>query len=65
MLLILTINTNMEYATLYFKYLVLTLINGKPIIKPIRRLEQELCVNASRVKTDLRGGDHGYIGLYL
>ena len=57
--------TNVDYATLYFKYPVPTPINREPTNKTIKRLKQELRANASSVKTDLGGGDHGYLGLYL
>ena len=57
--------TNVDYATLYFKYPVPTPINGEPTNKTIKRLKQELRANASSVETDLVGGDHGYLGLYL
>ena len=58
-------NTNVDYATLYFKYPVPTPINGEPTNKTIKRLKQELRANSSSVETDLGGGDHGYLGLYL
>ena len=65
MLLISTMNTNVDYVMIYFKYPVPTPINGEPTNKTIKRLKQELCANASSVETDLEGGDHGYLGLYL
>ena len=58
-------NTNVDYATLYFKYPVPTPINGEPTNKTLKRLKQELRANSSSVETDLGGGDHGYLGLYL
>ena len=57
--------TNVDYATLHFKYPVPTPINGEPTNKTIKRLKQELRANVSSVETDLGGGDHGYLGLYL
>ena len=56
---------NVDYATLYFKYPVPNPINGEPTNKNIKLLKQELRGNASSVKTDLGGSDHGYIGLFL
>ena len=57
--------TNIDYANLYFKYPVPTPINGEPTNKTLKRLKQELRANASSVETDLGGGNHGYLGLYL
>ena len=57
--------TNVDYATLYFKYPVPIPIIGEPNNKSIKRLKQELRANSSSVDTDLGGGDHGYLGLYL
>jgi len=57
--------TNIDYATLYFKYPVPTPINGEPTNKTLKRLKQELRANASSVETDLGGGNHGYLGLFL
>ena len=57
--------TNIDYTTLYFKYPVPTPIYGKPTNKILKRLEQELRVNASSVETDLGGGNHGILGLFL
>ena len=56
---------NVDYATLYFKYPVPTPIIGEPTNKSIKQLKQELRANSSSVDTDLGGGDHGYLGLYL
>ena len=57
--------TNVNYATLYFKYPVPTPINGEPTNKKIKRLKHELRANVSSVDIDLGGGDHGYLGVYL
>ena len=57
--------TNVNYATLYFKYPVPTPINGKPTNKSIKRLKTEIHTNAWSIDTDLGGGDHRYLGLYL
>ena len=57
--------TNVDYAKLYFKYPVTTPINGESTKKSIKRLKIEIRANASSVNTDLGGGDHGYLGLYL
>ena len=42
-----------------------TPINGEPTNKSIRLLKTEIRANASSVDTDLGGGDHGYLSLYL
>jgi len=47
------------YSSSYFKYKIPTPIQGKPTYKSLKRL------NASLVKTDLGGGNHGYLGLVL
>ena len=57
--------TNVDYAKLYFRYPDPTPIIGEPTNKAIKRLKLELRANASSVETDLGGGDHGYLGLYL
>ena len=57
--------TNVDYATLYFKYTVPTHINVKPTNKTIKRLKQELRANTNSVDTYLGGGNHRYLGLYL
>ena len=57
--------TNVDYATLYFKYPVPTPIIREPTQKTLKRLKHELRANASSVDIDLGGGDHGYLGLYL
>ena len=57
--------TNVNYATLYFKYQVLTSINGEPTNKSIKRLKTEIRVNACSVDTDLGDSDQRYLGLYL
>ena len=54
-----------DYAVSYFKYKTLTPIQGAPTNKTLKRLKQELRANASRVESDLGGGDHGYLGLVL
>ena len=56
---------NVNYATLYFKYLVPTAINREPTNKSIKRLKIEICANASSVDIYLGDGDHGYLDLYL
>ena len=55
----------MYYASSYFKYKKPTPIRGVPIHKTIKRLKLELQANGSSVKTDLGGGNHGYLGLIL
>ena len=57
--------TNVDYATLYFKYPVPTTINGEPTNKTIKRLKQELRTNTSSAETDLGEGNCGYIELFL
>ena len=54
-----------DYAASYFKYKTPTPIQGAPTNKTLKRLKQELQANASSVKLDLGGGDHGYLGLVL
>ena len=58
-------SSNIDYATVYFKYKNPTPINGEPTNKALKRLKTELRANASSVDTDLGGGDHGYLGLVL
>ena len=57
--------TNVDYARLYFKYPVPTPINGEYINITIKHLKHELRANTSSVDTDLGGGNHEYLGLYL
>ena len=57
--------TNFGYMTLYFKYPVPTTINGEPTNMSIKRLQTEIRANANSVNTDLGGGNHRYLGLYL
>ena len=57
--------TNIDYATLYFKYPAPTPINGEPPNKTLKRLKQELRANALSIETDLGGGNHGYLGLFI
>ena len=57
--------TNVDYAALYLKYLVPIPIIGEPTQNTLKRLKHELRANANSVDTDLGGGDHGYLGLYL
>ena len=59
-----TIGT-VDYAASYFKYKTPTPIQGTPTNKSLKRLKQELRANASSVKSDLGGGDYGYLGLVL
>ena len=54
-----------DYAASYFKFKTPTPIIGAPTHKTLKRLKQELRVNASSVESDLGGGDHGYLGLVL
>ena len=49
------INGNIDYATLYFKYMILNPINGEPTNKLPKRLKTELRANASSVDTDIGG----------
>ena len=58
-------NTNVDYATTYFKYPIPTPINGKPTNKSVKKLKTELRANSSSVDTDLGGGDHRYLWLIL
>ena len=58
-------NTNVDYATTYFKYPATTPINDKLINKSLNRLKTELRANTSSADTDLGGGDHGYLELVL
>ena len=60
-----TMMANVDYARLYFKYLVPTPIIGEPAQYTLKQLKHDLRANASSVDTDLGGGDHGYLGLYL
>ena len=57
--------TNVDYATLYVKYPVPIPINNEPTDKSIKRLKIEIRANTSSVDTDLGGGNHGYLVLYL
>ena len=57
--------TSIDYDATYFKYLLSSLINGEPTSKMLKILKTDLRVNGSSVDTDLRGGDHGYLGLIL
>ena len=54
-----------DYASSYFKYKTPTPIHGTPTNKSLKRLKTELRANASSVKSELGGGDHGYLGLVL
>ena len=54
-----------DYAASYFQYKTPTPIQGAPTNKTLKRLKQELRANTSSVKSDLGGGDHGYLGLVL
>ena len=54
--------TNVNYATLYFKYTVPTYINCESTNKSIKRLKTEIRANANSFNTELGGGDHGYLG---
>jgi len=56
---------NVDYATSYFKYATPTHVHGKPTNKALKRLKNELRAKASSVESDLGGGDHGYLGLFL
>ena len=57
--------TNVDYATTYFKYPVPSPIHGEPTNKTLKRLITESRANGSSIDTDLRGGNHGYLGLIL
>ena len=59
------LRTKFDYGTLYINYPVPTPINIEPTNKTIKRLKHELCVNTSSMDTDLGGGNHGYLILYL
>ena len=54
-----------DYATSYFKYKTPTPIHGMPSNKTLKRLKTKLWANASSVKCNLGGGNHGYLGLVL
>ena len=54
-----------DYASSCFKYKIPTPMCGEPTHKSLKRLKLELQANASSVETDLRGGNHGYLGLAL
>ena len=54
-----------DYAASYFKYKTPTPIQGEPTNKALKRLKTELQANASSVKSNLGGGDHGYLVLVL
>ena len=58
-------SSNIDYASLYFKYKTPSPVTGEPTYKSLKRLKTELRANASSVDTDLGGGDHGYLGLVL
>ena len=56
---------SIDYASACFKYKTPTPIRGPPTNKDLKRLKIELQANASSVESDLGGGDHGYLGLFL
>ena len=58
-------SNNIDYAAVYFKYMVPSPITGEPTHKSLKRLKTELRANVSSIDTDLGGGDHGYLGLVL
>ena len=55
----------MDYAASYFKYKTPTPIQGTPTHKLLKGLKAELRANASSMKTDLKGVNHGYLGFVL
>ena len=57
--------TNVDYAMLYLKYPVPTPIIREPTQNTLKWVKHELQANASSVDTDLGGGYHGYLGVYL
>ena len=56
---------SINYTVIYFKYPVLTPVNGELINKSVKRLKMELRENGSRVDAYQGGVDHGYLGLPL
>ena len=58
-------NPNIDYTSTNFEYPVLTRITGQPDYTALKKIKDELQVNATSVPTDLGGGDHGHLGLVL
>ena len=54
-----------DYASSYFKYKTPAPIKGPPTHQALKCQKKELQANASSIKTDLGGGNHGYLGLIL
>ena len=57
--------STIDYASLYFKYKILTPICREPTNKLLKRSKLELQANTSSEETDLGGGNYGYLGLVL
>lgn len=48
-----------------FKHKTLTRIHGEPDYPALKKLQDEVCANASKIQSDLGGGNHGHLGLTM
>ena len=53
-----TLNSNIDYVTSTFEYMVLSKISGQPTYKPICKIKNEIKTNAASIPYGLRGGGH-------
>ena len=60
-----TSSAPVNYVKTYFIHPTLTPIRGEPEYSTLKVLKNELKANASKVSSDLGGGNHGHLGLVL
>lgn len=58
-------NRHVDYVNTYFPHPEPTKIKGKPNYKSLTTVFNKIKANASGVDCNLRGGNHGYLGLVL
>lgn len=58
-------STKIDYVDTYFELSTLTRIHREPNYDALKTLKNELKTNATQVTTDLGGGNHEHLGLFL
>ena len=56
------ISTNIDCVDVYFEFLILTNIHGKPTYETLTKVKNELCSNAMSVTSNLVGDAHVHLG---
>ena len=57
-----TMKIDSDFLSL-FEYRALTKINGEPTYESLKRLKEQLKANATKIISNIGGGQHGHLGL--